>query len=236
MTSFPTTQWGVVLAAGRGTSPGCRPSLEALCRAYWHPIYSYARLGGREAEDARDLTQGFFAHLLERDLFAIADPERGRFRSFLKGAFDHFAANEWRKSRALKRTADRPSVSIDLEDAESRLRIADVDSETPETAFERHWAHALIARALERLGDEMEASGQEKRFGFLRPFLTGQEGGLPYRDIAEELGTSESAVKVAVHRLRRRFGTILRNEVSQTLSDETRVDEELRHVLNVLGG
>jgi RNA polymerase sigma-70 factor (ECF subfamily) len=236
MSSFPTTQWGVVLAARRGTSPGCRASLEALCRAYWHPIYSYARLGGRDTEDARDLTQEFFTHLLERDLFAVADPERGRFRSFLKGAFDLFAANEWRKSRARKRTACRPGVSIDLEEAESRMRIGDVDSETPETAFERHWAHALIARALDRLGEEMAASGQEKRFRFLRPFLTGQEGGLPYRDIADALETSESAVKVAVHRFRRRFGNVLREEVSQTLSDETRVDEELRHVLTVLGG
>jgi RNA polymerase sigma-70 factor (ECF subfamily) len=236
MALFPTTQWGLVLAAGQGPGTDSRSSLDRLCRAYWHPVYAYARLGGRRPEEARDLTQGFFAHLLERELVSVAGPERGRFRSFLKAGFDLYASNERRKARARKRGAGAPVLSFDFEDAESRLQILQVDTETPETAFERHWARTLVARTLARLSEEMEAAGEGRRFGLLSPYLTGQDAGLPYRRVAETLEVSEAAVKVAIHRLRRRFGALLRDEVAQTVQDDSRTDEELRHVLNALGG
>jgi RNA polymerase sigma-70 factor (ECF subfamily) len=233
---FPTTQWGMVLDAGKTPGTDSRASLEMLCGAYWQPLYAYARLGGRDPEEALDLTQGFFAHLLERELIAVVDPGRGSFRAFLKTAFDNYSSNERRTARAQKRGAGEPTVSFDLEDAESRLRDLQVDAETPDLAFERHWARTLLRRSVEQLGAEMRDAGEEERFRALSPFLTGEETVLPYRDVAARLDITESAVKVAVHRLRRRFGALLRREISQTVPDESAVDDELRHVLRVLGG
>jgi RNA polymerase sigma-70 factor (ECF subfamily) len=233
---FPTTQWGVVLSAGRSHATDGRASLETLCRAYWYPLYTYARLGGRDPEEARDLTQGFFAHLLERALVGVADPERGSFRAFLKGSFDRYSANEQRKAGAQKRGGGQTTITVDLDEAETQLRNLSLDVDTPEVAYERHWARTLVARSLEKLEAEMQEAGEHRRFKLLSPFLTGQDEGLPYRDVAATLGVSESAVKVAVHRLRRRFGALLREEISHTVSDAGRVDEELRNVFRALGG
>lgn len=233
---FPTTQWGMVLRAGGAPDPDSRASLESLCGAYWYALYAYARSRYGDPEKARDLTQGFFAYLLERDLLGVADPERGTFRAFLKGSFDNFASNERRRERARKRGAGEPTVPFDLEEAESRIREMQVDADSPDLAFERHWARTLLGRTLELLGAEMRAEGDEERFRALSPFLTGNEGEMPYREVAARLRISEAAVKVAVHRLRRRFGALLRREILQTVPDEGAVDDELRHVLRVLAG
>lgn len=233
---FPTTQWGLVLGAGRDPGTESRASLETLCGTYWYPLYAYARVGGRDPDRARDLTQGFFAHLLERDLVGLADPDRGSFRSFLKATFDHYVANERRKERAQKRGAGEAPITLDTGEAESRLRRLGVEDETPEVAYERHWARTLLAKTLEALERKMTSAGEGDRFRLLSPLLTGRDDGRPYRELASELQISESAVKVAVHRLRRRFGAVLREEVAQTVDGDDRVDAELRHVLRVLGG
>jgi RNA polymerase sigma-70 factor (ECF subfamily) len=233
---FPTTQWGlVVAAAGRGEGTGERTALEELCRAYWEPVYACARRRGHGPDEARDMTQGFFAHVLERHVVAEADPTRGSFRAFLKTTFDHYASNEWRRSRARKRAPKDDLLSLDTDTAERRLRVEPVESETPENAFERQWARTLLSRALTQLEDEMTRDGQGARFARLSAFLTGAERTAPYREVASDLGLSESAVKVAVLRLRKRYGALLRAEIARTVADDDRVDDELRHVLGILG-
>ena len=235
---FPTTQWSLVLAAAGGGERGepDRAALGSLCKAYWYPLYVYARHAGRDRDEAADLTQGFFAHLIERGVLGVADRERGSFRSFLKAAFDHFAANERRKERAQKRGAGVTPVPIDVEIAEARFSRESVALDSPETAFERHWARELLSRALSRLESEMAASGDGPRFRRLSPLLTGSDDGSSYLRLAEALEMSESAVKVAVHRMRKRYGALLREEVAGTVRSADRVDAELRHVLDVLGG
>lgn len=225
----------VVAAGGAGREPD-RSALEALCSAYWYPIYVYARKAGRDADEARDLTQGFFTYLIERNVVGVADPDRGSFRAFLKAAFDHFAANERRKEQAQKRGAGATPLPLDLDTAESRFTHDAGSDDGPEIAFERHWARALLARALARLESESKESGDEQRFRRLSPLLTGTDDGAAYARLGHDLGLSEAAVKVAVHRMRKRFGALLREEVAQTVRDEARVDGELRHVLEVLGG
>jgi RNA polymerase sigma-70 factor (ECF subfamily) len=233
---FPTTQWGLVVAAGGSGHEPDRSALETLCTAYWYPVYVYARHAGRDAEDARDLTQGFFTHLIEKGVLGVADRERGSFRAFLKATFDHYAANERRKDRALKRGAGEAPLPLELETAESRFARDAIAADSPDVAFERHWARTLLAHALTRLESEMSGSGNEHRFRRLSPLLTGTDDGTAYLRLADELDMSESAIKVAVHRMRKRFGALLREEVAQTVRVEARVDTELRHVLEVLGG
>lgn len=225
----------VVAAGGAGREPD-RRALESLCTAYWYPLYVYARRGGRDADEARDLTQGFFALLIERNIVGVADPHRGSFRSFLKAAFDHFAANERRKEQAQKRGAGETPLPLELDGAESRFAQDAGSADDPEAAFERQWARALLMRALARLETEMTESGDERRFRRLSPLLTGTDDGASHAGLGRDLELSESAVKVAVHRMRKRFGQLLREEVAQTVQAEDRVDAELRHVLDVLGG
>ena len=232
--SFPTTHWSVVLAGADSANPDSRRALEALCRQYWYPLYAHARLLGHDADSAQDLVQGFFAYLLEKHALKVADPERGRFRAFLKGTFAHFVANERRMADAQKRGGGKTDLAFDLETAESRYRVEPVDEATPEQLFERLWARALLSRSLERLETEMVAEGTGERFRRLEPFLTGNPVGTAYREVGAELEMSEGAVKGAVHRMRRRFGQILRDEVAQTVSDPAHVDDELRHVFAVL--
>lgn len=234
---FPTTQWSlVVAAAGRGEGTAERGALEDLCRAYWEPVYACARRRGHDADEAGDMTQAFFAHLLERHVVARADPARGSFRAFLKTSFDHFASNEWRRLRAQKRTPRDGLLSLDTDTAERRLRVGPIESETPEIAFERHWARTLLSRTLERLESEMVRDGQGDRYARLAGFLTGTTRTAPYREVASALGLTESAVKVAVLRMRKRYGALLRAEIARTVAEDHRVDDELRHVLGILGG
>jgi len=235
--SFPTTQWGVVLTAANRKDPDFRGALENLCQHYWYPVYAHARFLGNDRDAAEDLTQGFFAHVLETNGLRVADPDRGRFRAFLKASFDHFTANEQRFSRAQKRGGGKPLLGLDFSTAESTYRYHEpADDTTPETSFERHWARMLLTRALERLEKEAQASPEPERFRRLEPFLTGRPDGIAYKQIGDELGMTESAIKVAVHRLRRRYGRLLRDEVAQTVNSPEHVDDELHYVFSVLEG
>ena len=231
---FPTTHWSVVLAGANSANPESRRALELLCRRYWYPIYAHARFLGHGPDPAQDLTQGFFAYLLEKHALKVADPDRGRFRAFLKATFAHFMANERRTARAQKRGGGRSDLSLDLDTGESRYRLEPVETCTPEQSFERAWARALLDRSLDRLAAEMDAEGTSPRYRRLEAFLTEQPDGASYREIGRELGLTEGAVKGAVHRMRRRFGRVLRDEVAQTVGDAEHVEDELRHLFAVL--
>jgi RNA polymerase sigma-70 factor (ECF subfamily) len=224
---FATTRWSLVLAAGLGGTPDAARALAALCESSWYPLYAEARRRGFGAEEASDRVQGFFARLLESDGIAVADPARGRFRSFLLAAFGHFLANEWDRQRAKKRGGDRKIASLDARDGELRLFREPAHESTPERVFDRRWALALIERALGRLESEYARAGKAAVFAALKPALGGDRG-VPYADLARTLGISEGAVKVAMHRLRARAGELIRDEVAQTVGSPEEVDDELR--------
>lgn len=226
--AFETTQWTLVVAAGDSRHPDSRAALEDLCQAYWHPLYAYLRRRGYKKEEAEDLVQGFFAQLLEKNYIKAADPERGRFRSFLLTSLKNYAANEWDRRSAAKRGGTATTLSLDFQDAEGRYVVEPADERTPEEEFDRGWAIAQLEQVLERMRDE--AGEDDERFAALQGFLTGAGEDVRYKDVAERLGMSEGAVKVAVHRLRQRFGTILRAEVARTLADPADVDDEIRHL------
>ena len=231
---FPTTRWSLVLAGSDRANSDVQDALEALCRAYWLPIYAQARMLGNDPEDARDLTQGFFAHVLEKSTLRVADPERGRFRAFLKVAFKNHVANERRRHRAERRGGGVEPLRLDLEEAESQYRVEPVDASTPEVEFERHWARALLARALHRLDEEMRDNQDGAKYRLLEPYLTGRPTDRTYAQIAKTLGSTDGAVRMAIHRMRKRWGEILRDEISQTVADPQQVESELRHLFAVL--
>jgi RNA polymerase sigma-70 factor (ECF subfamily) len=230
---FETTQWSIVLAAGRGASGDAREALAALCERYWYPVYAFVRGRGHGADEAEDLTQAFFAKLLEKRYVRDADPERGRFRSFLLAAVTHFLSNERDRETALKRGGGRAVVSLDAENAEGRYRLEPSHDMTPERVFRRRWALTLLERAVVRLREEAERAGQAERFERLKACLTGDA--VPHAEVAAALGMSEGAVKVAVHRLRRRYRELLRAEIADTVANPAAVDDELRELFAALG-
>ena len=234
--SFPTTHWSLVIAGGENRSPEGRRALDVLCRLYWPPVYSYVRSTGHDAESARDLTQGFFARLLEKGDLRQADRTRGRFRSFLLASVAHFIANEWDRERAQRRGGGRTLASLDIEDAEAKYGASLAVSQTPETIYEKQWALTLLEHALARLEEEMSKSSYARHFPRFKPYLTLEGGDVSYRDLAGELGMSEPSIKVAIHRMRRRFGALLREEVARTLDGPSRaeVDDELRYLFSVM--
>jgi len=227
---FQTTQWTLVVAAGDSQHPDSRAALADLCQAYWYPLYAYLRRRGYPQEEAEDLVQGFFAQLLEKNYIKAADKERGRFRSFLLTSLKNYAANEWDRRTAVKRGGTTATLSLDFEDAEGRYVIEPADERTPEQEFDRGWAMAQLNHVLDRMRSEAGAGDAAERFELLQGFLTGEGEDLPYKEVAERLGMSEGAVKVAVHRLRQRFGAVLRDEVARTLADPDDVDDEIRHL------
>jgi RNA polymerase sigma factor (sigma-70 family) len=231
---FRTTRWSIVQAAAGPISGDARQALAALCETYWYPVYAFVRRSGHDAEDARDLTQGFFARLLERRDVGGADPVRGRFRDYLLGAAKHFLANERARRQALKRGGGFKLLSIDFHDADRQYGLEPADPETPEKLFLRSWAQALVRRAIERLGEEYGSQGKRVVFERLRPMITGDTGTVSRREIAESLDMTENALNVAVHRLRRRFRHRLKEEVSDTLADPGNTEVELRSLLGVL--
>lgn len=232
--AFTTTRWTVVLAAGCEDSANSRAALADLCERYWPPLYSYARRQGHSLDDAQDLTQAFFTRLIEKHYVQDADPLRGRFRSFLLASFKHFLANEWDRGRAQKRGGGWRTVAIDGETAEAHyVAVAAADPVTPEMLFERHWAEGVLARTRAALRAEYEAAGKTDVFQQLEGMLTGEKR--LYADVARELGTTEGAVKVRVHRLRRRFRELLEAEVGATVADDGEVEDEIRHLIAVLG-
>jgi len=228
--SFDTTQWTLVIAAGDSHHPDSRAALEDLCQSYWYPLYAYLRRRGYPKEHAEDVVQGFFTQLLDKKYLKAADRERGRFRSFLLTSLKNFAANEWDRKKAQKRGGATTTLSLDFETAEGRYYLDPADERTPEQVFDRVWAVNQLQQALERMGAEYAGGDSERRFELLKGYLTGDAEDVRYKDVADELDMSEGAVKVAVHRLRQRFGNVLRDEVARTLNDPADVDDEIRHL------
>jgi RNA polymerase sigma-70 factor (ECF subfamily) len=233
---FATTRWSVVIAAAADTSSsGADAALATLCETYWFPLYAYLRGHGHDAEDAQDLTQAFFARLLEKHAISQADPARGRFRSFLLASLKHFAANERERSRAEKRGGGIPAISLAVAYAEDRYQLEASSNETPDRIFDRRWASTLLARALSRLEADTSEGDRRQLFEALRIYLTGDQPELTYAETAARLGMSEGAVKVAVHRLRRKFRDLVRDEIAQTVAAPEDIDDELRHLWSAAG-
>jgi RNA polymerase sigma factor (sigma-70 family) len=225
---FATTRWTVVVAAGRQASPQAAVALEELCRTYWYPLYAYVRRQGRSREDAEDLTQSFFARFLEKNYLDGLRSEKGKFRAFLLAALKHFLANEWDRANRRKRGGGVAPLSLDWQDADTRYQIDPADNLSPDKLYDRAWAVTLLERVIARLRDENVAEGKAKVFERLKPFLMVGKSAIPYGEAATGLGLTEGAVRVAVHRLRRRYRELLREEISQTLSDPAQVEEEMR--------
>lgn len=225
-----------MLAAADRDAPGSDAALADLCETYWYPLYAYVRRRGYREEDARDRTQEFFARLLEKDYLRGADQERGRFRAFLLTAFKRFLSKERDKALAVKRGGGRRRLSLDVETAEGRYRLEPSHVETAERIYERRWALTLLERVLARLRERYETDGNGALFDRLKGFLSGEAEGETYSRLGEELDLQEGAVKVAVHRLRRRYGKLLREEIAQTVSGPEDVEDELRHLREALGG
>jgi RNA polymerase sigma factor (sigma-70 family) len=234
--TFATTHWSVVLAAGRTTTAGSRDALAALCQAYWFPLYAHVRRRGHNAEDARDLTQGFFAELLARNTIESADPQRGRFRTFLLTALDHFLHHTHRDAHTRKRGGAHTFIPWDAQDAEQRLALEPADQRSPDREFDRRWALATLDQARTRLKQEFALTGKSELFDLLRPHLLADEPGLPYAQIAAQLNMTVVAVKVTVHRLRQRYGELLREIVAHTLANPADTDAEVRELLAALSG
>jgi RNA polymerase sigma-70 factor (ECF subfamily) len=231
---FATTRWSQVMAAGQAQTTASREALASLCEAYWYPLYAYVRRWGHGPDEAQDLTQAFFARLLEKHYLREADPSRGRFRSFLLASLKHFLSNERDKASAVKRGGRATIVALEIETAEGMYQLEPPDADTPEKVFERRWALTLLQRTLARLRDECAAGGRREVFARLEGYLTGEQETVPYAQLAEELGMTEGAIKVAVHRLRRRFGALLRDEIGETVSDPRQVDDEVRELFRIL--
>jgi RNA polymerase sigma-70 factor (ECF subfamily) len=233
---FPTTSWSLVLAAASRPTPDSRACLAGLCNIYWHPIYAYIRRHGYDTDQAMDLTQAFFATMLEKNYLADADRDRGRFRAFLLTAVKHFLANEWDKSRALKRGGGQKPVPFDPVEAEAWYAPEAVEQRTPETLFERRWALALLEQVMRRLRAEFAGTGKTEYFDKLSPMLNGDSTPNRYEGLAAELGASPGSLRVAFHRMRRRYRDLLRAEIAETVSTPAEVDEEIRFLLSVLRG
>lgn len=231
---FLTTRWSVVLRAGRPGQPRARAALAELCGSYWRPLYAYVRRRGHDPEVARDLTQGFFTRLLEKNAVGGADPTRGRFRAYLLGALKHYLANEWDRARALKRGGGVAPLSLDFESADEVLVFEPEERLTPERAFERDWALAVLERVFAGLEATYAARGRAELFTALKGTLVGSDGGPGYRELGAELEMSEGAVKVAAHRLRRAFRAALRAEIAETVEDEAELESELGHLIEAL--
>jgi RNA polymerase sigma-70 factor (ECF subfamily) len=231
---FATTQWSLVISAADRSSPRAQQALAELCAAYWYPLYAFVRRQGSSAAEAEDLTQGFFLALLEKEFLAATDPEKGRFRTFLLLCLKRYLANERDRDRAQKRGGGRRLVSINRDDAESRYQAEPADTATPERVFERRWALVLLDQVLARLEDEYGQSGKTPLFAKLKMYLVADEPAARYAGVAVELGLSEGAVKVAVHRLRRRYGELLRAEVARTLERPAEVKEEIQALFAAL--
>jgi RNA polymerase sigma-70 factor (ECF subfamily) len=229
---FATTHWSLVLAARDRASPQSRQALAELCAAYWYPLYAYVRRRGHDADQAQDLTQEFFARLLEKDYLRVVDRAKGKFRSFLLAALQHFLSNEYDRARARKRGGGRV-LSIDYLAAEDRYRLEPAHTLTPEKLFERRWALTLLDQVLVRLSAEWR--DKQNVFARLKVFLTGEEGAARYGQIAAELEMSEGAIKVAIHRLRKRYRELLRQEIERTLEAPDGTDDEIRELFAALG-
>ncbi len=231
---FPLTHWSTVFAAGRDDSSRAETALAELCRTYWYPLYAFARRKGHQSADAQDLTQGFFAYLIDSTLVARADPQRGRFRSFLLSCFSHYMASEKEQAYSLKRGGRHFVIPLDSQEAEARLAQETYSTATPERLFDRHWALAVLDATLGHLEAEFKKSGRPAVFEQLQPFLQGDASGPTYAEVAQRLGTTEGTIKVTVHRLRQRYRELLRAVVRQTVDNPLEIDAELGHLMAAL--
>jgi len=236
--AFPTTRITLIEAACGAPGDASHQAIAILCSSYWYPTYAYVRRLGHPHSDAEDLTQGFFTRVLDKHYLRDFQRERGRFRSFLLAALQHFLANERDRALALKRGGGRSTVPLDdlLATAEQRYSLEPRDDLTPERLYERQWALTLLARVEQRLHQEAVSAGTDVQYSRLKICLTPDERAGGYRALAAELGTTEGAVKVAVHRLRRRFRELLRDEIAHTVLDAGEVGDELRHLMEALSG
>jgi RNA polymerase sigma-70 factor (ECF subfamily) len=233
---FTTTHWSAVLEAGRGGSAAASAALEELCRTYWYPLYAYVRRQGHSPVEAEDLTQSFFERLLEKDYVKLADPARGKFRSFLLSALKNSLTNEWVRARREKRGGGCIAVSWDRENAEQRYSMEPVDQMTPEKIFAKQWAISLLEHVLDRLKQEQVAGGRERLFEEVKGWLWGDKGTMGYAELAGQLGLTESALKAAVHRLRLRYRELLREEIGRTVATPLEIQEELEGLMAALRG
>ena len=231
---FSTTRWSVILLAGQAVSPEGTAALEKLCHTYWQPVYVFARRKGWGEEDAKDLTQQFFAHLLERNDFRGLDPARGKFRTFLLVAFTHFLANEYDRSSALKRGGGRKVVSLEQIPADELGDLSPTEECSPGTFYDLRWARTILQAALQQLKAEMCGGGKQGQFDGLKQFLTAHAGTGEYAAAAGTLGVEIGSVPVLVHRLRQRYRELVRQEVAQTVSCPTELEEEMRHLFALL--
>ena len=233
--AFTTTHWSVVTLA-RESSEVAVDALEKLCRAYWYPLYAFVRRRGFEVHEAQDLTQEFFARLLDKNYLDSVDRNKGKFRSFLLAALEHFLANEWRRSQAQKRGGGIAFVSLDEQTAEQQYLQVQDSSLSPEKLFQHQWATAVLEQVLGKLHNEYSAEGKAAWFEELKVFLTGEKRSGSYAELSQKLGTSEAALKMAVSRMRRRYGALLRAEIANTVSRPEEVEEELRALFAALSG
>ena len=237
--AFATTHWSMVLRASSHPSSQSLGALEKLCRAYWYPLYAYVRRKGTDDHGAQDLTQEFFSRLLQDNSLASVQPSKGRFRSFLIASLNHYLANDWKHSQRQKRGGGHTQFSLDEEIAEGRYRHEPADHFTPEKAFERRWAETLLQGVLDRLRDEWErkATGEATcRFDDVKPFLLDGRESAPFAEAARRLGVTEASLKWAVHKLRKRYGEIFREEISHTVSGPDEIEDEIRHLFSVMAG
>jgi RNA polymerase sigma-70 factor (ECF subfamily) len=235
--AFATTHWSVVLTAGlHSPSPEANVALAELCRAYWYPLYAFIRRKGQSPHDAQDLTQAFFARLLEKNYVAQADRERGRFRTFLLTALNHFLTDEWDKTRRLKRGGGREIISFDTVSAEERYRLEPIEELDAAKLYERRWVTTLFDQVLARLEQEFRDLGKAKLFEGLKASLLADDSALSHAELGAQLGLSADAVKQTVHRMRRRYRELFREEIAQTVAGSGEVEDELKHVFAVLSG
>ena len=231
---FTTTHWSVVLAAGQESSSLAEAALEKLCRTYWYPLYAYVRRQGHSPHDAQDLTQGFFARLLEKNWVGAADREKGKFRSFLLSLLNHYLGDERDRASAVKRGGGKPLISLDEQTAENLFLQEPASALSPEKEFEKRWAAAVLQQAMTRLREEFERAGKGRTFDDLKLFLEGEASSGDYAAIAAGLGMSANAIAVTVHRLRQRYRELVRIEVANTVGSPNEVEEEMRYLFSVL--
>lgn len=231
---FATTHWSVVRAAAKPQSSKYRQAIETLCRTYWFPLYAYLRRRGYDCHQSEDYTQAFFAHLLEKQGLGLADPKQGKFRSFILAGLKNFIANELDRIRAQKRGGGKKIFSLDVDDAEHQYTLEPICQLTPEKLFERSWAMTLLNRTMAALQAEFVGRNKQKLFEHLKVYLTVKKSSTSYQDAAAQLNMTEAAIKVAVHRLRKRYRELLRNEIAQTVTTEEQIGEEIRDLFAAL--
>jgi RNA polymerase sigma factor (sigma-70 family) len=233
---FATTHWSVVLSTADQDSPEAAAALEQLCRTYWFPLYAYVRRTGYSPEDAEDLTQQFFARFVEKRSFGVANPARGRFRTFLLKSLQHFLADDWRRAHRVKRGGGVLQVPLDAVAAESRYLAEITDTMTPERAYEQHWASTLLEQVLEQMHQDYSRAGKKQLFEALEDLLWGPDPEVCYAVLAKNLGLTEGALRGAVFRLREHYRERLRAEVAHTVSAPGEIDAELHYLKSVIGG